>query len=493
MKEAFNNYKYLDLQSKNIEERIEQFDNKLYLEFGGKLLLDSHASRVLPGFDPSAKLNLLLKLREKIEILLVLSARDIEKNKLHADLGISYDQDILRLIDLYRSYNFLVKNVVITHYNEQANAKRFRDKLTKLGICVSCHYIIKNYPNDIDSIISENGFGKNDYIKTERELVVITAPGPGSGKLAVALSQIYHDSKHNIKSGYAKFETFPIWNLAPNHPINLAYEAATADLNDQNMIDPFHLKKYKKEATNYNRDIEAFPVLNSLFKRIYGDSPYSSPTDMGVNMAGFCIEDEEKAIIASKKEIIRRYFHAMVDLKKDIGTIKSVKKIEDILKKNNINYSLNEAITEAHLLSITTEMPAVTISLSDNYIVRGKTSDLLGPSSAALLNALKYLAKIPKEIDLLEPSVIKLVQDLKINYLHNQNPRLHMNETLIVLSASAEKNENAKKAMLSIPKLKNADAHSTVILSETDVEIFSRLGIFLTEDPKYEKNRFYHK
>ncbi|QJG66143.1 DUF1846 domain-containing protein [Mycoplasma phocoeninasale] len=491
---AFDNQKYIDLQSKKIEERIAKFGHKLYLEFGGKLINDFHASRVLPGFNNNVKLEMLLKLKHKMEIIVVVSANDIEKHKLRADIGISYDQDVLRLIDQLRSYDLIVNNVVITQYENQSLARKFKHKLISLGINVACHYMIKNYPNDIDLIISDNGFGKNEYVKTEKELVVITAPGPGSGKLAVALSQIYHDSKNGVKSGYAKFETFPIWNLAVSHPINLAYEAATADLNDMNMIDPFYLNKYSQEATNYNRDIAAFPILNNLLTKIYdGKSPYFSPTDMGVNMAGFCISDERAVADAAKKEIIRRYFKSLVDFKKDLGNFEAVEKIEKIMSTYKIDYSVNSSIKSAHKLFEKTKKPAVCVLLKDQTIINGKTSDLLGPSAAALLNSLKYLAKIDQNIDLLDPSVIKLVQDLKINYLHNKNPRLHMNETLIALSISAKSNDISKRAMLALPQLKDCDAHSTVILSEVDRDIYKKLSINLTEDPIYEINNFFHK
>ncbi|AXE60915.1 hypothetical protein DA803_02310 [[Mycoplasma] phocae] len=491
---AFDNKKYIDLQSKKIEERITKFGHKLYLEFGGKLINDFHAARVLPGFNNNVKLEMLLKLKEKMEIIIVVSANDIEKHKLRADIGISYDQDVLRLIDSLRSYDLIVNNVVITQYENQILAKKFKHKLLSLGIKVACHYAIKNYPNDIDLIISEDGFGKNEYVKTEKELVVVTAPGPGSGKLAVALSQIYHDAKNNIKSGYAKFETFPIWNLDVNHPINLAYEAATADLNDMNMVDPFYLNKYNKKATNYNRDIAAFPILNNLLMKIYdGDSPYFSPTDMGVNMVGFCISNEDEAKLAAKKEIIRRYFKNIVDFKKDLCNFEPIEKIEKIMSTNKIDYSVNPAIQGAHKLFEKTKKPAVCFLLDNHHIINGKTSNLLGPSAAALLNALKYLANISYDIDLLDSDVIKLVQNLKTKYLHNKNPRLHMNETLIALSISAKSNDHAKRALLALPLLKNADAHSTVILSENDRDIYKKLGINLTEDPNYEVNNFFHK
>ncbi|WP_369086101.1 DUF1846 domain-containing protein [Metamycoplasma spumans] len=491
--EAFNLEKYLKIQSEKIIERIKLFNNRLYLEFGGKLFDDYHAMRVLPGYHQNTKLDLLLKLKDKLEIIIAISSKDILKNKMRSDIGISYDKDVLRLIDTLRDYGFLVNNVVITQYKSTATIDRFKEKLEKLGINVALHYPIDNYPNDPDKIISKEGFYKNDYIKVSKELIVITAPGPGSGKLAVALSQIYHESLQNIYSGYAKFETFPIWNLSIEDPINLAYEAATVDLDDKNLPDYFYWKKFNQIATNYNRDLEAFPILKSLLDKIYNKEIYSSPTEMGVNMVGFCFNNIEKCHEASKKEIIRRYYKAMVDFKRSNAHYSNITKLEAIIKNNKIDFSILPCIAKAKEIANKTNLPATAIYLKDNTVIYGKTTKLMGSNSSALLNALKYIANIEDSIDLIDQEVIKSIQELKINILKNKNPRLHIDEILIALTMSAKNNENAKKALLLIDKLKGCDVHSTVILSKIDEETFAKIGLNLTEEPIYEDNKFFHK
>lgn len=491
---AFDNDKYISMQSKYIEERIAQFGGKLYLEFGGKLFDDFHAARVLPGFMPDSKVKMLEEMKDKVELIIVISANDIEKNKVRSDLGITYDLDCLRLIDAFRSIDFLVGSVVITHYAKQPAADQFKKKLEGLGIKVALHYPIQGYPANVSHIVSDEGYGLNDYIETERELVVVTAPGPGSGKMAVCLSQLYHDSKRNIKSGYAKFETFPIWNIPLKHPVNLAYEAATADLNDINMIDPFHLDAYGVQAINYNRDVEVFPVLNTLFEKIQGDSPYKSPTDMGVNMVGSCIIDNEAAYKASFEEIVRRYYNALVDFRKDRGTEETVSKIELIMNKAGITATEVRPVVKAALdKAALTEGPAVSIELEDGTIVTGKTSPLLGASSACLLNALKISAGIADDVHLIAREVIEPVQKLKTEFLGNRNPRLHVDEILIALSITAINNPVTRKALEQLKKLQCCEAHSSVILAEIDVSTFKKLGLNLTQEPIYNTKRLYHK
>lgn len=491
---AFDNDKYISMQSEKIAERIEQFGGKLYLEFGGKLFDDFHASRVLPGFMPDSKVKMLEKLKDKVELIIVISAHDIEKNKVRSDLGITYDLDCLRLIDAFRSIDFYVGSVVISHYAKQPTADAFKKKLEGLGIKVSLHYPIQGYPSNVDHIVSDEGFGLNDYIETERELVVITAPGPGSGKMATCLSQLYHDQKRNIKSGYAKFETFPIWNVPLKHPVNLAYEAATADLNDINMIDPFHLEAYGEQAINYNRDVEVFPVLSRLFEKIQGTSPYKSPTDMGVNMVGNCIIDNEAAAKASNEEIVRRYYNALVDLRRDYCTEETVSKIELIINKAGITPELVRPVAEvAKAKAAETGGPAVAIELEDGTIVTGKTSPLLGASSACLLNALKISAGIDDSVHLIAREVIEPVQRLKTEILGNRNPRLHVDEILIALSITAINNPVTRLALEQIEKLKDCEVHSTVILSEVDVSTFKKLGVNFTQEPVYTTKRLYHK
>ncbi|WMC91500.1 DUF1846 domain-containing protein [Kineothrix sp. MB12-C1] len=493
MKQGFDNEKYLTMQSERIRERIAQFGNKLYLEFGGKLFDDFHASRVLPGFQPDSKLKMLSQLKEQAEIVIVISADAIEKNKIRGDLGITYDMDTLRLIDAFHAIGFFVGSVVITHYAGQPAADHFRERLSKLQIKSYLHYIIEGYPSDIPHIVSDEGYGKNDYIETTRPLVVITAPGPGSGKMATCLSQLYHEHKRGITAGYAKFETFPIWNLPLRHPVNVAYEAATVDLNDVNMIDPFHLESYGETTVNYNRDIEVFPVLNAMFEQILGYSPYKSPTDMGVNMVGNCIIDDDVCKEASKQEIIRRYYQALCDRKKDvIGSKEIVYKLELLMKQASISTNERKVVPMALMRQENTGHPATAIELPDGQIITGKTTDLLGASAAALLNALKVLGGIDHDKHLISRTAIAPIQTLKIDYLGGHNPRLHTDEILIALSMSAATDADAKLALTQIPKLKGCQVHSTVILSSVDEKTFKRLCMDLTSEPTYETNRMYH-
>ncbi len=489
---GFDNQKYIEIQSEKIKERISRFGGKLYLEFGGKLFDDHHASRVLPGFKPDSKVKMLLNLKDQAEIIIVISANDIEKNKLRADLGITYDLDILRLIDAFRGIGLFVGSVVITHYSGQPAAIAFEAKLNALGLKVYKHYIISGYPSNVSHIISDEGYGKNDYIETTRSLIVVTAPGPGSGKMATCLSQLYHEHKRGIKAGYAKFETFPIWNIPLNHPTNLAYEAATADLNDVNMIDPFHLEAYNKTVVNYNRDVEIFPVLDAMFNKIYGSSPYKSPTDMGVNMAGYCIFDNDAVEAASKQEIIRRYYQALCAKVQGQGTNDEIYKIELLMKKAGITTADRPCITEALKKEEETGLPAVSIQLDDGRIITGKTSPLLGASSAVLLNALKALAGIPDDVTLISPKVIEPVQNLKTKFLGNHNPRLHTDEVLVALSVCAVSDPNAELAMNQLHKLAGCEAHSTVILSQVDEGTFRKLGLNITYEPKYQNKKLFH-
>ena len=493
MKIGFDNNKYLETQSQHIRDRIAKFGDKLYLEFGGKLFDDYHASRVLPGFKPDSKLQMLMQLKDEAEIVFVINADDIEKNKVRGDLGITYDLDVLRLIDVFRSRGLLVNSVVLTRFADQPTAVKFENRLTGNGIHVYHHYSIPNYPTDIDLIVSDEGYGKNDYVETTRRLVVITAPGPGSGKMAVCLSQLYHEHKHGVKAGYAKFETFPIWNLPLKHPVNVAYEAATADLNDVNMIDPFHLEAYGETTVNYNRDIEIFPVLNTMFEQILGESPYKSPTDMGVNMAGNCIVDDEAVCAAANQEIIRRYYAALCNQTKGVGSAGEAYKIRLLMKQSRLKTSDRAVIAPALKRAEETGAPAAAIELADGRIITGKTTNLLGACAAMLLNALKALANIPKEVDLLEAAVIEPIQELKVSSFGSVNPRLHTDEILIALSMSAVTNPTAKIAMEQLPKLRNTDAHATVILSETDTRILKKIGILLTTEPTYENARLYRK
>ena len=490
---GFDNEKYLQMQSKRIKERISQFGGKLYLEFGGKLFDDYHASRVLPGFKPDSKINMLVQLKDDAEIVLVISAGDIEKNKVRGDLGITYDADVLRLIDAFRGYGLYVGSVVLTQFSGQASAVAYEKKLEGLGIRVYKHYPIEGYPANIPHIVSEDGFGKNDYIETERSLVVITAPGHGSGKMATCLSQLYHENKRGVKAGYAKFETFPIWNIPLRHPVNLAYEAATADLNDVNMIDPFHLEAYGETTINYNRDVEVFPVLNAMFEQIYGESPYKSPTDMGVNMVGNCIFDDEAVCQAARTEIVRRYYKALCDHRKGLLADDVIYKLELLMKQAGTSIADRTVATAANKRAEETGEPAVAIELPDGTIVTGKTSALLGASSAMLLNALKKLAGIAKEVKLIAPEIIEPIQKLKVGHLGNRNPRLHTDEVLIALSICAVNEPKAALALKQLEKLKCCEVHSTVILSSVDENVFKKLGINLTCEARYETKKLFHR
>ncbi len=482
---AFDNDKYLQTQSAHIRDRIAQFGGKLYLEFGGKLYDDNHASRVLPGFQPDSKLRMLLQLKEQVEMVIVINADDIEKNKIRGDLGITYDRDVIRLIDIFRGFGLDVSSVVLTRYHGQNLAKAFQSRLEGLGIRVYHHYDIEGYPNNTAHIVSPEGFGRNDYIETTRSLVVITAPGPGSGKLATCLSQLYHEHIRGNTAGYAKFETFPIWNLSINHPVNLAYEAATADLNDVNMIDPFHLDAYGTTTVNYNRDVEAYPVLVAIFEKILGECPYKSPTDMGVNMVGNCIIDDEAARQASRQEIIRRYYEALCDQKKGKNVEEAIRKLELLMKKIGIDPSERKVVAPALKRAEETGDAAAAMELPDGTIVTGRTSDLLGASSALLLNALKKIGGLPDDLHMISPIVLEPIQNLKTNHLGNRNPRLHTDETLIALSISASTNPMAMHAMEQLSKLRGCDVHSSVILSQVDERTFKRLGVNLTCEPRY--------
>ena len=483
MKTGFDNEKYLKIQSEQIKKRIAQFGDKLYLEFGGKLFDDNHASRVLPGFQPDSKLQMLLQLKEEAEIVLVISALDIEKNKVRGDLGITYDEDVLRLRAEFEQIGLYVSGVVITHYNGQASADAYRKRLERKGIRVYYHYTIEGYPNNVALIDSEEGFGKNDYVETSRPLVVVTAPGPGSGKMAVCLSQLYHENKRNTKAGYAKFETFPVWNLALKHPVNIAYEAATADLNDVNMIDPFHLEAYGQIATSYNRDIEVFPVLNALFEGIYGESPYKSPTDMGVNMIGFCMKDEDICCNASRDEIIRRYYSALGRLAVNGDNELEVNKISLILKQAKLTTEYRRTTVAARERKELEGVACSAIELQDGTIITARTSSLLGPSAALILNATKHLAGIPHHVQLIPEDMIAPIQKTKVNFLHGHNPRLHTDEVLVAISMLSEQDDNCRKALEQLPKLDGCQVHSTVMLSEVDRKIFKKLGVGLTCDP----------
>ncbi len=489
---GFDSEKYISLQSQNIRDRIAQFGDKLYLEFGGKLFDDYHAARVLPGFQPDAKVKMLLELKDDAEVVIVINADAIEKNKRRGDLGITYDLDTLRLIDAFREIGLYVGSVVITCYTGQPLAQNFEKRLNSLGIKCYRHYPIADYPSNIPLMVSENGFGKNDYIETERKLVVVTAPGPGSGKMATCLSQLYHDHMRGIKAGYAKFETFPIWNMPLKHPVNVAYEAATADLDDVNMIDPFHLEAYMKTAVNYNRDIEIFPVLSSILETILGESPYKSPTDMGVNMAGFAITDDDVVREASKQEIIRRYYSALVNARQGMGEQADVARIELLMKQVGTSVKERAVVSAALQKAESSGGPATALELPDGRIITGKTSSLLGASSSLLLNSLKELAGIPDEVNLISPTIIEPIQELKIKIMGNHNPRLHTDEILIALSICAATDEIAKKALQAAEKLKGLEAHSSVILSRVDENVFRKLGINVTFEPKYQTKKLYH-
>jgi len=490
---GFDNEKYLRMQSEQIKSRVCQFGGKLYLEFGGKLFDDNHAARVLPGFQPDSKIKMLLQLKEQAEIIVAVCAGDIEKSKIRGDLGITYDADVLRLIDAFRGFGLYVGSVVLTQYSGQSAAVVFQKRLESLGIKVYLHYPIEDYPYDVSAIVSDEGYGKNEYIETERSLIVVTAPGPGSGKMATCLSQLYHEHKRGVQAGYAKYETFPIWNLPLMHPVNLAYEAATADLKDVNMIDPFHLEAHGVTTVNYNRDVEVFPVLNAMFEHILGACPYKSPTDMGVNMAGYCIVDDDVVRQAAADEIVRRYYNEMCRQRRGESDGSEVYKIELLLNRLGLSAQSRPVVPAALAVAEANGSPAAAMELPDGAILTGKTSNLLGASSALLLNALKHLGEIPDAIELISPTVIQPVQELKVNYLGNNNPRLHTDELLVALSICAAADSNAGQAMKQLPRLRGCEVHSTVILSEADEETFRKLGVNLTCEPRYQNKKLYHK
>ena len=486
---GFDNEKYLKIQSERIKERIGHFDGKLYLEFGGKLFDDYHASRVLPGFQPDSKLRMLLQLKDEAEVLMVINAEDIERNKKRGDLEIGYDEDVIRLIRMYRGKGLQVNSVVITRYMTSPAVENFAKRLEKHKVRVYRHYKIEGYPNNVALITSDAGFGRDEFVETSKPLVIVTAPGPGSGKMAVCLSQLYNENKRGVKAGYAKFETFPVWNLPLKHPVNLAYEAATADLNDVNMIDPFHLAAYNETTVNYNRDVEIFPVLNAIFNGIYGKSPYKSPTDMGVNMVGFCITDDEVVREASKQEIVRRYFKACEGVFRETGSEKEIYKIELLMQQAGINPEYRRVVPACRERCRDQKLPAAAIELNDGTIVTGGASKLLGALSAAILNSLKILAGIPHEVTVISPHAIEPIQKLKIEYLGSKNPALHTDETLIALSMSAATDENARRAMEQLPRLRNCQAHTSEILAHVDVKEAAKLGMGLTSEPVAEKKK----
>ena len=485
---GFDNAKYLEMQSERIKERIATFGDKLYLEFGGKLFDDYHAARVLPGFEPDSKIKMLSQLKDQAEIVIVINANDIEKNKYRRDLGITYDVDVLRLIDVFENNNFYVGSVVLTRFAEQPTAVAFSKRLEMRGVKVYKHYAIDGYPSEVEKIVSEEGFGKNEYIVTTRSLVVVTAPGPGSGKMATCLSQLYHEYKRGVKAGYAKYETFPVWNLPLNHPVNAAYEAATADLNDMNMIDPFHMDAYGVMSVNYNRDVEIFPVLSAILSKVMGESPYKSPTDMGVNMAGYCIFDSEAVEQASKQEIIRRYYAALLDARKGLISKETISKIEILMQRMRISINDRAVVKPALEKEATTGAPGCAIELPDGRIVTGKTGDLLGASAAALLNALKVLGGVDDSVDLISSTVIEPIQKLKVNHMGSVNPRLHTDEILLSLAVSAVTSPTAKLALDQISKLKGSQLHSSVVLSHVDDRTLKKLGIDVTCEPKKQAN-----
>ena len=490
---GFDNDKYLRMQSEKIRERISQFGGKLYLEFGGKLFDDYHASRVLPGFAPDSKVRMLMEMKDDAEIIIAISADDIERNKRRGDLGITYDDDTLRLIDAFQGCGLYVGSGVITHHRGQPAAEKFQRRLEALGIRVYRHYIIPDYPSDIARIVSDDGFGRNDYIETTRSLIVVTAPGPGSGKMATCLSQLYHEHKRGVCAGYAKFETFPIWNLPLRHPVHLAYEAATVDLDDVNMIDPFHLEAYGVTTVNYNRDVEIFPVLNAMFQRIYGSSPYKSPTDMGVNMAGYCISDDDVCCAAARQEILRRYYATACAQLRGLCAPVETQRQELLLNQLGLTAADRPVVGAALRRAEETGAPAVAIEMPDGTIITGKTSSLLGASAACLLNALKYLGGIPKDVTLISPEIIEPIQHLKVEHLGNHNPRLHTDEVLVALSICAVSDPTAETAMQQLEKLAHCEAHSSVILSHVDENVFKKLEVNITFEPRFQTKKLFHR
>ncbi|HHU02080.1 MAG TPA: DUF1846 domain-containing protein [Christensenellaceae bacterium] len=493
MELGFDHYKYTELQSEQIKKRIDYFGGKLYLELGGKLFDDFHAARVLPGFKPDSKISMLLKMKEQCEVIVCICADDIEKNKKRGDLGITYDDEVLRYIDAFTAYDIKVSGVVITQYEKQSSVITFRRKLRTQGIKVYLHYSIPGYPSNTSLVVSDKGYGRNDFVPTERSLVLVTAPGPGSGKMAVCLSQLYHEHKIGRRAGYAKFETFPVWNLPLRHPINMAYEAATVDLGDVTMLDPFHLEHYDVQAINYNRDIDVFPILNNIFKLIWGESPYKSPTDMGVNMIRDVIIDEEVCISAAKQEVIRRLYTALCEQRKGLIGEEEVNKLQLIMRQLELSDDDRPVLAAARKRAQQTGAPAAAIQLLDGTIITSKTSSLLGASAALILNAVKHIAGIEKPVKLIPPEVIGPVQELKCSYLGNKNPRLHSDEILIALSITAASSDEARLAMEMLPKLRGAEVHTSVILSQVDENIFRRLGVNLTSEPMYQTKKLYHR
>ncbi len=493
MRIGFDHDRYTTMQSEHIRQRIAQFGGKLYLELGGKLFDDNHASRVLPGFRPDSKMLMLLQLKEQVELVIAINADDIEKSKVRGDLGITYDLEVLRLIDAFRDIGLYVGSVVMTRWRDQHSAVMFKQRLENLGIRVFRHFPIDGYPYEVEQIVSDEGFGRNEYVETTRPLILVTAPGPGSGKMAVCLSQLYQEHQRGVQAGYAKFETLPIWNLPLNHPVNIAYEAATADLEDSNMIDSYHLEAYGEMAVNYNRDVEIFPVLKAVFERIYGESPYKSPTDMGVNMVGKCIYDDDACREAACQEIIRRYFAARCALVQGRAEQHEVDKLQRVLQKTGLTIEMRPVVAAARQEAERTQAPALSVQLPDGRIITGKTSALMGPSAALVLNALKALGGIDDEIKLISPTVIEPIQSLKCDYLGNHNPRLHSDEVLLALSICAATDERAALAIKQLPRLAGCEAHSTVILSQVDDNIFRRLKVNLTCDARYQTHKLYHK
>lgn len=491
---GFDRQRYITLQSEHISQRRAEIGGRLYLEMGGKLFDDMHASRVLPGFTPDNKIAMLERLRDDLEILICLNAKDLQRQKVRADLGITYEDDVLRLVDVFRERGFLVEHVVITQLEDDNQiAHAFRRKLERMGLTVAQHRVIPGYPADTDRVISENGFGLNEHAHLTRDLVVVTAPGPGSGKLATCLSQVYHDHQNGIRAGYAKFETFPIWDLPLDHPVNLAYEAATADLDDINVIDPYHLAAYDQQVTSYNRDVEVFPLLRSMLERLYGSSPYQSPTDMGVNLVGSCISDDDVCREASRQEIIRRFFKARVDERRDNLDDDVSSRIRVVMTKVGAEPEDRAVVEPARDVAERTDAPGSAVELADGTIVTGKTSELLGCSAAMLLNALKHLAGIEHDVHLLSPSSIEPIQSLKTRHLGSRNPRLHTDEVLIALSVEAGESAQARAALDQLQNLQDCEVHTTTILGTVDEGIFRNLGMLVTSDAVYQRKQLYHK